>query len=643
MAEDWSETELTPEREMGPGEGMARTARTKENEEQGKRNLAVWTGTGETGKGDEDSMMFGEELGKGEKEMSEAVMSEEEWAEYIHNLVPHTDIEMEDAEEIIQVPDDRETEDIVMSIAHGTKRKRRPGEEKESGETYAEVWNNEPKPISDKRKRQYVEERARGLMTSRWANIILSGIKEGLLKKARARREKKVKAKGPPSIISIRSDDSSPASPNSDEDVPAWGKAILEEVASLQERVAKLESENRKLKGYKGREVEKRGNRAPPPPALPPALPPHGRAIPTRPAKAAERSREGPGTGANASPIGRRVGSVNRQGQTGRDADSGKEEEANRKANKEQEERFQKAVAARRERERGERRKITVTIGDNKEEGAVANANDVLNRLGLDRKTCVDKVLPGGKLQIILDSEEEAAKVMEKGKVAGIQKLGQREPGVGRVVHLVDVKWTGKMEELRKHIEEKNQVTLASTPRWLTKEDTWRTGTMSLVIYLKDEATSQKLAKGVIVDNGYLHSGSDIKTHATRVYVDNAMRREMLCTTCSKWGHTWMGCKRMKKCGICGKTGHKTAEHRCDDGQCKNLGWCSHHKNHKKCANCGGPHTVISKWCDEKANQYRKSIGQARLPARPAWKPTWGPTNKTGESSNAKAANHADD
>ncbi|KAI5840580.1 hypothetical protein DFP73DRAFT_529239 [Morchella snyderi] len=192
------------------------------------------------------------------------------------------------------------------------------------------------------------------------------------------------------------------------------------------------------------------------------------------------------------------------------------------------------------------------------------------------------------------------------------------------------------MEQLRKHIEEKNQVTLASTTRLLTKEHTWKTGSISLVSYLKDKATSQKLTRGVIVDNDYLYTKHIRHQNSLHEgFVIQAVRCEMLCRTCSRWGQTSMESQsRIGRFGICCKNGHETAQYRCDDAKCNNLGWCNYHKNTLKYANCGGQYTIISKWCDEKVNLYRESIGQARPLLRPAWKPTGGPHN-CNESTNA--------
>ncbi|KAI5848610.1 hypothetical protein DFP73DRAFT_592221 [Morchella snyderi] len=684
LAEYWSEPEWTPEREVVPAaKAVARTAKTLKRRKDAEKTK-LW----KMRKCWEDGQAANEGKGKGKEQedvMPDVEMSEAEWrniplqdrVEYAVNTVrdirnryiveiaeQHPDIDMDEAADLIITP---ETDyDLIyppaMKVADGNnKRKRRGNQEKECEFTYHDVWVNNATPTADKRKRQYVEKMAKGLMSSMWASA-KQEIKEKLLETRHSRGAHKEPERGnrksthisiastresTPRIedcygvsnvydLLVRSAKSVPryfaclectSKPpveivflvplrlclwtprNKDiqrENIPAWGKILVEEVAALGRKVVRLEKKNQSLKEYKDRNHERRNSNRPPPPPAPPltqTLQPitpvgprnkesavimrseiawvQGRGIP----------RGGMVTGANTEilSIRPRKQTDPHQGRQTRSATREEREKGEKKA-KGAEERQKEMGRRMRNREARrvveEKSRVAFELKEGETETVTATVDSLLRSKGLDESETATKIL-------LAEAENDKLTVSQ-----------HTEKWVAIVVYGVDTKWEQEMDGLRAQIEKLNDITLMKEPKWTSKQS--REGAMqrTLVIHVKDRETRDKI-RGIKLANGYTYSARDIKTHDIKEYVYKAMAKEV------------QGRTDRAKCGISAKeaTPHGATPAYIHKG-CENKGWCKAegHKQTLKCANCNGPHTARSVWCKERENYTRMTMGLERLP-----------------------------
>ncbi|PUU82329.1 hypothetical protein B9Z19DRAFT_1120962 [Tuber borchii] len=105
--------------------------------------------------------------------------------------------------------------------------------------------------------------------------------------------------------------------------------------------------------------------------------------------------------------------------------------------------------------------------------------DEVMEKLGVS-KNAVDKMkVCGNRVKMVMKDREVAEKIEEMGKEVigeaiggGVVEVKRNENWVGMVVPGMEVDmWEGKMEELKKKIEEENGIKLMRVPRWLANED----------------------------------------------------------------------------------------------------------------------------------------------------------------------------
>lgn len=122
-------------------------------------------------------------------------------------------------------------------------------------------------------------------------------------------------------------------------------------------------------------------------------------------------------------------------------------------------------------------------------------------------------------------------------------------------------------------------ISIQGKPRWLTGPP--KTDHGSIVMTVSSEAE-----KNQVIQTGVLISGLLL-----RVVNYKPSNEKTLCSSCLKYGHHHLLCKRKPVCAICIKE-HKTSEHSCST--CKASGNCSHHLTH--CLNCkSSSHTALQK------------------------------------------------
>ncbi|PUU81380.1 hypothetical protein B9Z19DRAFT_1062735 [Tuber borchii] len=132
------------------------------------------------------------------------------------------------------------------------------------------------------------------------------------------------------------------------------------------------------------------------------------------------------------------------------------------------------------ERERRSGKVVEVIMdsqsGKSEEEWKV---DEVMDKLGVS-KNAVDKMkVCGNRVKMVMKDREVAEKIEELGKEVigeaiggGVVEVKRNENWVVMVVPGMEVDmWEGKMEELKKKIEEENDIRLMRVPRWLANED----------------------------------------------------------------------------------------------------------------------------------------------------------------------------
>ncbi|KAH8152769.1 uncharacterized protein LAJ45_02994 [Morchella importuna] len=558
------------------------------------------------------------------------------------------DVDMEIAKDMVDVPGDQDAAMMyeaamdVMEEGKGKKRKRHE-EDQSHREEFWDAWMN-PRKIIQPGKKHIIEKLVTGLSSSKWATIARKEIRQGLMASKHApictkegRDQRGTRQLTPITISSQSSRRSTPALEElKKEKLPDWAKVMIDTIKVLQKKVARLEGEKlaaARVKERRGMGTEEptRGGRK---------RPDSNR---RKEAESINENRSEPkstigevkgwaASGANLTPIGGKKFEPNTS--AGVEEDWKKIGEDRRKKQLER-------IAERREKARKKEIIVEVRKGDSNqassEQQPLKTAEEFIQKLGLDKeqveKTMIisDEAGTPKPLRVVFKSEEAAEKALKEKKED--VELGKRleikrkeEDWAGIVVYGVDTQWEGKLEELKTHIEKENNITLMKNPHWMTKNDTRKTGKKDLVIHVATRKASEAI-RGIKLADGYTYNTKDIKEHHTREYIARGAAKELQCTTCCKFGHWWAMCRaRRARCGICGKEGHRTDQHKCDDETCISKGWCKNHRQFLKCANCKGLHGARSKWCRERENWFMMSIGM-----EPEKK-----ENKGGESSAAK-------
>ncbi|RPB15096.1 hypothetical protein P167DRAFT_543409 [Morchella conica CCBAS932] len=419
------------------------------------------------------------------------------------------------------------------------------------------------------------------------------------------------------------------------EKLPDWAVAMIDTIKVLQKKVARLEGE--KLAAV--RVKERRGMRTEKPTRRENKRPDSNR---RKEAQSANENKNQPkstigevkgwaASGANLTSIGGKKPEQNF-------STRGKEDW--KKIGEDRRKKQLKRIAKRREKARKKEIIVEVRKDDSNqassEQQPLKTAEELIRKLGLDKEQ-VEKIMiisdeagTPKTLRVVFKSEEAAEKALkEKKEDTELRKRleikRKEEDWAGIVVYGVDTQWEDKLEELKIHIE-KEKIILMKNPHWMTKDDTRKTGKKDLVIHVVTRKPSETI-RGIKLSDGYTYSSKDIKEHHTREYIARGAAKELQCTTCCKFGHWWAMCRAKRaRCGICGKEGHRTDQHKCDEETCISKGWCKNHRQFLKCANCKELHRARSKWCKERENWFMMSIGM-----EPEKK-----ENKGGESSTVK-------
>ncbi|PUU76969.1 hypothetical protein B9Z19DRAFT_1128955 [Tuber borchii] len=159
------------------------------------------------------------------------------------------------------------------------------------------------------------------------------------------------------------------------------------------------------------------------------------------------------------------------------------------------------------ERERRSGKVVEVVMdsqsGKSEEEWKV---DEVMDKLGVS-KNAVDKMkVCGNRVKMVMKDREVAEKIEELGKEVigeaiggGVVEVKRNENWVGMVVPGMEVDmWEGKMEELKKKIEEENGIKLMRVPRWLANEDRRRANRLKrvgVIIHVARESIRVKLSE----------------------------------------------------------------------------------------------------------------------------------------------------
>lgn len=175
----------------------------------------------------------------------------------------------------------------------------------------------------------------------------------------------------------------------------------------------------------------------------------------------------------------------------------------------------------------------------------------------------------------LLDKQPKWEKVFADWPISKAQKV-ETWPNV--VIHGVPSSLS--LNDIPEEISSFNpQISVQGQPRWLTGPP--KTDHGSIVMTVSSEAEKAQVIQSGVLIGGLLLRAVNYKTS----------NEKTLCSSCLKYGHHQLLCKRKPVCAICMKD-HKSSEHSCS--KCKASDNCSHHST--QCVNCkSSSHTALQK------------------------------------------------
>lgn len=248
--------------------------------------------------------------------------------------------------------------------------------------------------------------------------------------------------------------------------------------------------------------------------------------------------------------------------------------------------------------------------GRTREELAKHSSEEIRSILGIAPDSIQGvRIQASGVIEITYKKAEDRSGVMMAVSKDRVEMVREKESWTGVIVHGISKNWSeGKdvpMNKLRKEIEERNGVKLATAPTWLVREENQNRSAMLQPVVIMLNRTSEKIR---LTTHGVK---CELATQEARLFEPSRDRARRQCTNCCGYGHLRHQCRGQASCRICAGP-HTAWNHRCITRGCvgsKSRANCQHRERIVKCANCGGEHQATALNCPRRAGAFVRKTG----------------------------------